>query len=201
MACSPVLSSMCHSGSGGSGMADAEMLSQDVAALTLTRDLRDLRRAQRSSACSPRLPRIARQAGASYPPAGPLGGVERPGRVDALRAFDSRPGRVLGGPAVRAACCGNLKPALVVTQRGRQDKAAGPQGRERAVGRRLGRQVRCRATMATAAPSGGCGRSHSDVIVGCIVWSTTASSSAASASRSTCSRNRAANASTVRAAS
>jgi hypothetical protein len=29
-----------------------------------------------------------------------------------------RRGRVLGGPAVRAACGGNLKPALAATQRG-----------------------------------------------------------------------------------
>jgi hypothetical protein len=29
-----------------------------------------------------------------------------------------RPVRVLGGPAVRAACSGNLKPALLATQGG-----------------------------------------------------------------------------------
>jgi hypothetical protein len=43
-------------------------------------------------------------------------------------------------------------------------------------------------------------RSHSDVLVGCIVWSTTVSSSAARASRSTSSRSRRPNASTVLAA-
>jgi pimeloyl-ACP methyl ester carboxylesterase len=32
----------------------------------------------------------------------------------------------------------------------------------------LGRQVRCRATWAAAAPDGGCGRNHTDAIVGCI---------------------------------
>lgn len=45
------------------------------------------------------------------------------------------------------------------------------------------------------------GRSHSDAWVGATVVSTTPSSSALSASRSTCSRSRAANASTTRAAS
>jgi hypothetical protein len=45
---------------------------QDIAALTLGRQLRDLRPAQRLSAGSPRLPRIARQARAAYPPVGPL---------------------------------------------------------------------------------------------------------------------------------
>ena len=49
--------------------------------MTLARDLGDLQLAQRSGAHSPRLPRAARQAGASYPPAGPSGGVERPRRV------------------------------------------------------------------------------------------------------------------------
>ncbi len=44
-------------------------------------------------------------------------------------------------------------------------------------------------------------RSHSDAWVGCMVRSTTASSSALSASRSTSWRRRAANASTVRVAS
>ena len=45
------------------------------------------------------------------------------------------------------------------------------------------------------------GRSHSDAWVGCMVWSTTASSSACRAERSTWSRRRTAKASTVRAAS
>jgi Putative transposase of IS4/5 family (DUF4096) len=44
------------------------------------------------------------------------------------------------------------------------------------------------------------GRSHSDAWVGCMVWSTTASSSAARVSRSVCWRSRALNASMVRAA-
>ena len=50
---------------------------------------------------------------------------------------------------------------------------------------------------------GGCvdGRSHRNAVVGCIVWSTTASSSADRVSRSTCSRRRAPNASIVLAAS
>jgi hypothetical protein len=43
--------------------------------------------------------------------------------------------------------------------------------------------------------------SHSDALTGCIVWSTTASSSPVSVLRSTCSRSRVLNASTVRAAS
>jgi hypothetical protein len=45
------------------------------------------------------------------------------------------------------------------------------------------------------------GRSHSVAVAGCMVWSTTASSSPCSASRSTWSRSRAAKASRVRAAS
>jgi hypothetical protein len=67
------------------------------------------------------------------------------------------------------------------------------------LGQLLGRDSS--SLVVAAAPSGGCGRSHNDAIVGCTVWSTTASSSALSASRSTCSRSRAAKASTVRAAS
>jgi hypothetical protein len=45
------------------------------------------------------------------------------------------------------------------------------------------------------------GRSHSDALVGCIVWSTTPSNSAESVSRSSCSRSRELNASMVLAAS
>src|SRR6266511_5083467 len=44
------------------------------------------------------------------------------------------------------------------------------------------------------------GRSHSDTLVGCMVWSTTASSSAVRVSRSTCWRSRALNAAIVWAA-
>jgi hypothetical protein len=58
----------------------------------------------------------------------------------------------------------------------------------------VGRTYRCGRALAG-------GRSHSDAQVGCTVWSTTASSSPESTSRSTCSRRRAAKASTVRAAS
>ena len=53
----------------------------------------------------------------------------------------------------------------------------------------------------TPAPDGPGARSHSEDRVGCMVWSTTASSSPWRASRSTWSRRRAANPSTVRAAS
>lgn len=59
MGCSLVLSSMCHSDSGGSGTPDAGTLSPDIAASTLVRDLRDLRLAQRPGACSPRLLGVA----------------------------------------------------------------------------------------------------------------------------------------------
>jgi hypothetical protein len=46
----------------------------------------------------------------------PLGGVERAlGKVRFARLIHSG-ARDLGGPAVRAACGGNLKPALVATQ-------------------------------------------------------------------------------------
>jgi hypothetical protein len=61
--------------------------------------------------------------------------------------------------------------------------------------------VRCWATAAPAVAAGGCGRSHSHTWVGCIVSSTTATSSAESVSRSTSSRSRALNAWIVRAAS
>jgi hypothetical protein len=57
----------------------------------LPRDLGDLRLAQRS------------------------GGVERPGRKVRFARLMHRPGRVLGGPAVRAAYGGNLSLTLVAT--------------------------------------------------------------------------------------
>jgi len=47
---------------------------QDIAAVSLARDLGDLRLAQRSGAYSPRPPRIASQARVAYPPGWPLGG-------------------------------------------------------------------------------------------------------------------------------
>jgi hypothetical protein len=132
----------------------------------------------------------------------PLGGVDRPRRAVRFARLLQRRGRVLGGPAARAASGGSLSLAWLPRSVEGRTRPQVHRAGKRAVGwRRLGRQVRCRATMASAAPDGGCGRSHSDAIVGCIVWSTTASSSALSASRSTCSRSRAANASTVRAAS
>jgi Predicted membrane protein (DUF2207) N-terminal domain len=65
----------------------------------------------------------------------------------------------------------------------------------------VGPQGRCRAVTASAARAGGCGRSHSDAIVGCIVCSTTASSSPVNASRSTSSRSRVLNAAIAWAAS
>jgi hypothetical protein len=57
-----------------------------------------------------------------------------------------------------------------------------------------------RAYRGSPGPTAGA-RSHSDAWVGCMVWSTTASSSACRAPRSTWSRRRTAKASTVRAAS
>ena len=48
-----------------------------------------------------------------------LGGLERPGRKERFGRLIQRPVRVLGGPAVRAACGGDLKPDLVATQGGR----------------------------------------------------------------------------------
>jgi hypothetical protein len=48
----------------------------------------------------------------------PLGGVVRPRRVVRFARLIHRHGRVLSGPSVRAACGGNLKPALVATHRG-----------------------------------------------------------------------------------
>jgi hypothetical protein len=56
MGSSPVLSSMCHSGSSGSGTPDAGTLSLDIAASTL---VRDLRLAQPPGGCSPRLLGVA----------------------------------------------------------------------------------------------------------------------------------------------
>jgi len=48
----------------------------------------------------------------------PLGGVERPGRKVRFARLIHRPGRVPGGPTVRAAYGGNLKPDLAVTPGG-----------------------------------------------------------------------------------
>ena len=42
------------------------------------------------------------------PPLAPLGGVERPRRMVRFARLIHRPVRVLGGPAARAACGGNL---------------------------------------------------------------------------------------------
>jgi RNA polymerase sigma-70 factor (ECF subfamily) len=61
--------------------------------------------------------------------------------------------------------------------------------------------VRYRTTEASTVPAGGCGRSHSDARMGCIVSSTTASSSPVRVSRSTCWRSRSLNAAIVWAAS
>jgi hypothetical protein len=41
--------------------------------------------------------------------------MERPRRKERFARLIHRHGRVLGGPAVRAACGGNLEPALVAT--------------------------------------------------------------------------------------
>jgi hypothetical protein len=80
------------------------LLLQDIAALMLARDLR---LAQRSGTYSLRLPGVA--SGASHPQiVAPLGGVERPGRKEPFVRLIHRRGRVLGGPAVRAAFGGNL---------------------------------------------------------------------------------------------
>jgi hypothetical protein len=66
---------------------------QDIAALTLARDLHDLRLAQRSGAYSPRLPGVA---GRRLKPAG---GVERPAPSGALRlSLDSRHCSKILGP-------------------------------------------------------------------------------------------------------
>jgi hypothetical protein len=44
--------------------------------------------------------------------------MERPRRKERFAQLIQRRGRVLGGPAVRAACGGNLMPALVATKGG-----------------------------------------------------------------------------------
>jgi hypothetical protein len=49
-------------------------------------------------------------------------GVERPGRVVRFARLIDRRGRVLGGPAVRAACGGRLKLALIATQGSTADR-------------------------------------------------------------------------------
>jgi hypothetical protein len=51
----------------------------------------------------------------SVPGSMPLGGPERPRRAVRFARLLHRRDRVLGGPPVRAACGGNLKPALVAT--------------------------------------------------------------------------------------
>jgi hypothetical protein len=82
--------------------------------------------------------------------------------------------------------------------------AVGPARRRGPTGPRSGRviHVRCRAMTAPTAVDGGCrARSHSDTWVGCIVSSTTASSSAVNVSRSTCWRSRWLNTEIVSAAS
>jgi hypothetical protein len=103
---------------------------------------------------------------------GPLRGSGAAAPGWALRAIDSsarsRSWRTCGPPSL------SWSPRGVV----RGTEAVGPQGRKgrwlALVG--LGRQMHCRAIVAAADPVGGCGRSHNDVWVGCIVWSTTASS-------------------------
>jgi hypothetical protein len=55
----------------------------------------------------------AAKTAADWPP---YGGVERTGRAVRFAQLMHRPVRILGGPAVRAAFGGNLKPALVATQ-------------------------------------------------------------------------------------
>jgi hypothetical protein len=47
---------------------------------------------------------------------GPLGGVVRPRRKERFARLMQRRVRILGGPAARAACGGNLKPDRVATQ-------------------------------------------------------------------------------------
>jgi hypothetical protein len=80
---------------------------QEIAGLTLPRDLGTLRLAQCSAACSPRLPGVVHST-SSRVAHGPLGGVERRGRKVRFARLIHRPVRVLGEPAVRAACGGNL---------------------------------------------------------------------------------------------
>jgi hypothetical protein len=74
---------------------------QDIAALTLARDLRILRLAQRSAACSPRLPGVAAETSRCAFMA-PLGGVERPRRVVRFARLMHRRVRALSvwGPQV-----------------------------------------------------------------------------------------------------
>jgi len=84
-------------------------------------------------------------------------------------------------------------PEQPATARARARSAAGP--------RRVGRMPDIVVGYdEVCSPAVRC-RSHSDAVAGCIVRSTTASSSPCRASRSTWSRSRAANPSTVRAAS
>jgi hypothetical protein len=66
----------------------------------------------RKGRLAPRILRAAPKAGAltklaHVPTHGPLGGVERPRRVVRFARLIQRPGRVLGGPTVRAAFGGN----------------------------------------------------------------------------------------------
>jgi hypothetical protein len=105
---------------------------QDIAALTLARDLRNLRLAQRSGAYSPRLPGVAAgppDACGSWPPSG-----EWSGRAEWMRfaRLIHRPGRLLGVASARAASGGNLSLTWSSRRVMRHRRAA-------AVGRRPGR--------------------------------------------------------------
>jgi hypothetical protein len=106
--------------------------------------------------------------------------------------------RVSPQPAVHAA---NRGPSAsrqppVLCSRGQFPRRRSTGGRPAMSYAWTGRWPRYRGSLAVAG-----GRSHSDVWVGCTVWSTTASSSTVRVSRSTCSRSWALNASMVRAAS
>ena len=136
---------------------------------------------------------------------GPLGGVERPRRmVRCVRLMDSarsRSWRTCGPRRLRR----QSQPVLVATHpwcgtTRRQAWWAGRRTRGWWCWSRS--QLRCWAKVAPAALDASCGaRSHSHAWVGCMVCSTTASTSAESVSRSSSSRSLALNAAIVRAAS
>jgi hypothetical protein len=152
--------------------------------------------------------------GASRPqkprPTGPPRGSGAAAPGGALRAIDpsARP-RLRAGlrpappAAAISACPGCHAPWCGMTRRQARPAPVGePEVGGTSGWRWSGSQRRCWAMVALAARDAWCGAcSHSHALVGCIVCSTTLSSSADSVSRSTSSRRRALNAAIVRAAS
>jgi hypothetical protein len=154
-------------GIGPSSAADGQI--QDIAALTLARDLRELPLAQRQAPMSATTWRstLGLPTAAHGPPQGEWSG--RPEWMRFARLIH-RAVRILGGPAVRAASGGHRKPALVATQGARAGPGLlVPLGRIR-TGRRCGHletDALRRSIASTARPS--IGRRLGVLIAGAIL--------------------------------